>query len=98
MAEQKEGSSQVLEALQSMNDITAQVRDGSREMTTGNQVVLREIGSLKSASGDIDRSITEMEQGIERIEKSVKMVSAAAEGTRTTTERLESVVGRFKIE
>jgi hypothetical protein len=39
-----------------------------------------------------------MEQGIERIEKSVKMVSAAAEGTRTTTERLESVVGRFKIE
>jgi len=40
MAEQKEGSSQVLEALQSMNDITAQVRDGSREMTTGNQVVL----------------------------------------------------------
>lgn len=98
MAEQKEGSRQVLEALHSMNDITTQVRDGSREMAAGNQVVLREIGSLKSASGEIDRSVSDMEQGIERIDRSVKMVSAAAEGTRTTIERLETVVGRFKIE
>jgi len=98
MAEQKDGSSQVLEALQSMNDITTQVRDGSREMAAGNQVVLREIGSLKAASGDIDRSVSDMERGIERIDRSVKMVSAAAEGTRTTIERLETAVGRFKIE
>ncbi len=40
MLEQKDGSAQILEALRSMNDVTAEVRLGSREMSVGNRTVL----------------------------------------------------------
>ena len=46
MLEQKEGSSQVLEALKSMNEISSQVRMGSKEMSAGNKTVLDEIERL----------------------------------------------------
>jgi methyl-accepting chemotaxis protein len=39
MSEQQEGVRQILDALKSMNDITAQVKLGSQEMHTGNAMV-----------------------------------------------------------
>jgi methyl-accepting chemotaxis protein len=98
MAEQKQGSAQVLEALKSMIEITSQVKTGSREMSAGNKTVLDEIERLRGASADIKVSMEEMAAGANNIAESSKKVSGMAKGTMETIGAMEEAIDCFKTE
>jgi methyl-accepting chemotaxis protein len=96
MAEQGEGSRQILEALGDMNEITTQVRAASSEMSAGNTAVLEEMSRLKDAAFEVKERLDAMSASAASIETSLGTVEKMAEQTRSTIESLESLIGRFK--
>ena len=97
LAEQREGSSQVLEALQAMNDITTQVKSGSSEMSVGNKTILDEMVRLRRSAAEISDSMDEVTAGAKDIAESARKVSTIAEGTGNSIQRMEEAIGRFKV-
>jgi methyl-accepting chemotaxis protein len=72
MIEQKEGSTQILEALRAMNELTSQVQAGSREMSDGNNAILAEITQLKKSTDEIMQSIEKISSGSEEVDRSMR--------------------------
>ncbi len=97
MLEQREGSSQVLEALKSMNDITTEVRSGSAEMGTGNRLILEEMEHLRATTTEIGRGIGEAAEGSRGIEANAKRGRELADGLNSAIDRLEKATGRFTV-
>jgi methyl-accepting chemotaxis protein len=98
MEEQAIGSKQVLEALEEIRDITASVREGSSNMTTGSQETLGEMDRLSQLSEEIAQSMNEMAAGANQVNQSVNQV---AELVRQNAESIAVVtiqVDRFKTE
>jgi len=96
MIEQKEGSTQILEALRAMNELTSQVQAGSREMSDGNNAILAEITQLKKSTDEIMQSIEKISSGSEEVDRSMKKVSEPAEKTLEHIRVVEGEVGRLR--
>ncbi len=96
MAEQKEGSAQILAALKSMNEISEQVRAGSQEMSAGNVSILEEIVRLKSSALEIDRSVDEVVVGIGDVAKNTETISEVTFRTGRLLSRMDEAIGRFR--
>jgi methyl-accepting chemotaxis protein len=97
LGEQREGGSQVLEALKSVNDITAEVRSGSSEMSAGNRSIVAEMGTLRTASVEIASSMEELRTAAQSISEGAEGVAKMAEATKTTISGMEGSIGRFKV-
>jgi methyl-accepting chemotaxis protein len=97
MAEQGEGSKQIMEALHEMNDITSQVKNGSSEMSVGNKAVLEEMTRLRDAAFDVRERVEAMASNSSAIESNVKSVAQMTKGTSGTIKRMERAIGRFKV-
>jgi methyl-accepting chemotaxis protein len=96
MGEQKEGSAQILEALKSMHEISAQVRAGSAEMNKGNQAILEAVTRLRASAQEIDSGVDAVEDGIGEVERTQEAISVAAGRTGEALARLEASIGRFR--
>jgi methyl-accepting chemotaxis protein len=79
-----------------MNDITSQVKTGSREMSAGNKTVLDEIERLRTATADIKASMEEMSIGANGIAEGAKKVSEMAAGTMETISGMHEAIDCFK--
>jgi methyl-accepting chemotaxis protein len=97
MAEQSEGSKQILEALREMNEVTTQVKTGSSEMSAGNRAVLEEMARLREAAFDVKERVDAMAASADDIGSNVGAVAGVAKGTRETIDRMEAAIGRFKV-
>jgi methyl-accepting chemotaxis protein len=97
LAEQGEGSKQVLEALREMNDVTSQVKTGSSEMSEGNKAVLDEMARLRDAAFDVKERVDAMASSAADIDSNVDTVGAMARRTQETIKRMEEAIGRFKV-
>ena len=97
LGEQREGGSQVLEALKSVNDITAEVRSGSSEMSSGNRTIVAEMGTLRTASAEIASSMEELRKAAQSISEGADGVAKMAEATKATISGMEGSIGRFKV-
>lgn len=95
MKEQKEGSSQILEALKTMNQISQQVRIGSSEMRTGNTRVLGEIDLLRTSSLEIGKRLEAMAENTGSIADSAQRVSSLAQGTEETIRHMDQALKAF---
>jgi methyl-accepting chemotaxis protein len=95
--EQQEGAGQVLEALKFMNDITAEVKTGSKEMNEGNATVLHEMNKLQSDSREISGSVERMAEGLVRVNEGAGQVSALAENTQSTIQKITEIVDGFEV-
>jgi methyl-accepting chemotaxis protein len=98
MNEQNEGSTQILTTLQVINDVTAKVRGGSKEMSAGNGVILGEMNGISASSQEVRQSIGQIAAAFEEIEKTAQGVSTAAEKIMENIRGMESAVGHFKTE
>lgn len=96
MAEQRNGSMEILEALRAMNSITQQVQSGSKEMTSGNETVLGEIGRLKENTQAIGRSMSAMKDASENINRSSRRFNELADGTADTILRMDEALKGFR--
>jgi methyl-accepting chemotaxis protein len=96
MVEQKEGSSQILLALKSMNEISDQVRSGSKEMSEGNASILDAIARLKTSGQEIDGSVDLVVTGIGDVKRDSASIAAVTERTGELISTLDEAVGRFQ--
>jgi methyl-accepting chemotaxis protein len=95
--EQREGAGQVMSALKTMNDVTSQVRTGSREMNEGNESMLREISVLQEHAQDISVRIEEMTNGITQINAGAQEVSGLAQSNQSAVQKIAAIVKGFTL-
>ncbi|MDR0456293.1 MAG: methyl-accepting chemotaxis protein [Treponema sp.] len=95
--EQKAGAGQVMEALRIMNNVTAQVNDGSHEISQNNEAMIREIDTLQGSAGEILTNMEEMSGGIKNINTSAQEVSHLAAATQTSIEKISAIANGFKV-
>ncbi len=97
MEEQQQGSLQIGEALHSMNDNTAEVRQASAEMTEGNEQIVREVNSLQTISSIITSSVDEMTIGAQKINETGVMLSEVATEVNEAIGKISNQINKFKI-
>ena len=97
MEEQKVGSSQILEALKNMNDITGQVQSGSGEMTSSILVVRDEIEHLHESAHDIQSLMEGIVKETAEIDETARVVLQSSDKTASIISIMESYIGRFKV-
>jgi methyl-accepting chemotaxis protein len=95
--EQKDGAGQVMEALKVMNDVTAQVSTGSKEMSAGNESMLKEIGALQNQAQEIDGSISQMAEGISTVNVGAQEISALALSNQEAITQISQIVDSFEV-
>jgi methyl-accepting chemotaxis protein len=95
--EQKTGAGQVMDSLKIMNDLTAQVSDGSQEMGRGAQSMLLEIDSLQASAGDIEARMEEVSGNIKSLNSSAREVSELAVNTRSSIQKISDIANGFEV-
>jgi len=97
MAEQREGSRQILEALRDMNDAAEAVRTKAQSMAHDAERARTGMTMLLDTTVTIRGSMDEMGAGAEQINKAAQSVSQLAESTRESIKSMDQVIGRFIV-
>ena len=92
MSEQSTGSTQVLEAIREINDITVKVKEGAVEMLTGNIEAGKETAKLVEASQEISASMKNIDSSAAKITESANNV---VDASKKNTEALAQVVNHL---
>lgn len=82
MNEQRAGSSQILESLQSMKTITQELSTGSTEMKAGNTSLLEQMRQMSEISSTIFGAVDEMNLGAKEILQAVSAVEDLSSGVQ----------------
>ena len=98
MEEQGQGSKQILEAVDHLNEITRQVEKGSTEMYEGSAEIIRESKELQEITGEISGGMNEMAIGAEQINAAVNRVNEICVLNKQNIELLVEELARFKVE
>ncbi|MCL2130395.1 MAG: methyl-accepting chemotaxis protein, partial [Treponema sp.] len=98
MEEQNEGSRQILEAIDSLKDITRHVKEGSTEMLKGSREVIKEGKNLASATEQIASGINDIASGADYINSTVGRVNDISGTNKEHINSLSKEVERFKVE
>jgi methyl-accepting chemotaxis protein len=97
MEEQEQGSKQVLEAIELVNEITQQVKGGSNEMLEGSAEVIRESKNLEKATQEITGGINEMASGANQINVAVNRVNELSGQNHDNIELSMKEISQFKV-
>ena len=97
MNEQSSGSTQVLQAIKDINNITEQVKDGSGEMVSGNKEVAQETKKLVETSDDINSSMKNITESVEKISQSVQLVLNSGENEKQAIEKIAMQLAELKV-
>jgi len=97
MNEQNEGSKQILEAVDQLNDITNKVKNESEEMLDGSREVIQESQNLDHVTQEITGGINEMVTGAEQINEAVNKVNEITIKNREKIDLLVREVSLFKV-
>jgi len=98
MEEQGQGSKQILQAIGQVNEITREVKSGSKEMLEGSNEVIRESKNLEKVTQEITGGMNEMASGAEEINTAVNQVNDLTIKNREYISLLVKEVSRFKVE
>ena len=96
MEEQQEGSKQILESLQLMNNSTLEVKTAGQEMKTGNEMILSEIQNLQNTTLVIKESMTEMSAGAEDMNRTGAALSDITSKVRYSIQKIGAEIDQFK--
>jgi len=97
MEEQNEGSKNILEAVDHLNEITRQVMDESVQMLNGSREVIQESRNLDQVTHEITGGINEMASGAQQINTAVNKVNEISVKNRTNIDQLVREVSLFKV-
>ena len=98
MEEQGEGSKQILEAVNQLNEITRHVKGGSAQMLDGSREVINESKNLEMMTQEITGGMNEMAVGAEQINAAVNKVNEITAKNKENIHFLVREVSRFKVE
>lgn len=97
MEEQSAGSSQVLTALNEMNEITTEIKTGAQEMQEGSRTVLKEMENVIQISHQVKDSMEEVGAGAEEINNAVQHVSEISTNNKELIDSMGSEISVFKV-
>lgn len=97
MKEQTEGSRQVLEALDDIQNITVQIRDGSLEMNQGAIMILKEMVRLEDVSLKVQRSTQEIARSSDTIGQTIEEIMEVTGQNTEVVKSLNELTDRFKL-
>ena len=95
MHEQNEGGRQVLEALQDIEGVTVQVRNGAVEMNDGAEIILKEITRLSGVSHDVQERSASIAKAAEAINGVVSEIVENSDANKEAAGVLTGVTGKF---
>jgi methyl-accepting chemotaxis protein len=98
MEEQSQGSKQVLDAINQVNETTRMVKNGSMEMHEGAKEIIRETGNLEKSTQEITGGMNEMASGAEQINISVNRVNDLCGRNQECIDILVKEVSKFKVD
>jgi methyl-accepting chemotaxis protein len=97
MEEQSAGSTQVLQAINEIQDSTRSVRDGSMEILEGSNQIGKEMTVLSGVTSEINNAMFEMAASTDLISKAVSTVSDDSADNKANIDLLSEKVSVFKI-
>jgi methyl-accepting chemotaxis protein len=98
MEEQEAGSRQILDAVSRLNELTAQVKQGSEAMTADGDSAMRQSKELEGIAAQIANGMEEMAKGADQINIAVVRVNEISVANKTSIDTLNSEVSKFKVE
>ncbi|ORC30722.1 hypothetical protein B4O97_17615 [Marispirochaeta aestuarii] len=98
MAEQNTGGTQILEAIEQINEITSNVKEASNYIREGVTGVGEKLQILDNIADQIASSMIEMASGSEQINKAVNHVNDISRTNKESIETLRKKIDRFKLE
>ena len=98
MNAQNAGSSQIIEAMKSIDDSTISVKQGAGEMKTEGKTVLAEIQSLEQTSSSVFEFVDQMLSGTDSIEESIRAGNESSARNGESIRSLEQMTMKFKVE
>ncbi len=96
--ELSQGGKQIIDAMNTLNTISAQVKDGSDEMMIGSREVANSMDSVKRISGEVLNGMNEIASGASEITAAMVDVSSITGILAENAETLAIEVARFKTE
>jgi methyl-accepting chemotaxis protein len=97
MTEQSAGSGEVLVAIEQINRITSQVKEGSAQMLVGSREVLEEMKRLTEATQAISDRMNEMAAGAGQIDAAVGQVSELSRKNKEGIDILKRELSGFRL-
>jgi len=88
----------MLQALVSLNTLTASVQTGSQEMNKGNQTLVQETSRLREATGLIEAAMQGITTSIENLGHAGRHLDTLVTQTVSAIDGMEGAVGKFKVE
>jgi len=97
LVEQRTGSSQILEALSTMNQVTVDVTDGSRDIKESSDLLVNEIQTLNRITGEVTGSMGEIESGVRRIQTTTSSGEELVKENEESIQEVLNETNRFKL-
>ena len=97
MREQEQGNREILTAIKTITDVTAEVQSGSREMLIGGESVAEEMHKLDNLTHILADSMNEMAAGALQINNAAQEAKSITEKNEQSIDALENEVNMFKV-
>ncbi len=97
MGEQREGSRQILGAIESLNSSAVELRGSAAVMMHANGTLAESFQEMRSLSSSVAGSMETISGRAEELERAMRSLSALSEKTRENIKRNDSVIGAFKV-
>jgi len=97
MEEQSEGSKNILEAVEHLNEITGQVKEESLRMIMNSREVISESKNLDHVTHEIKGGVSEMAAGAEQVNTAVNRINEITARNRENIGILAKEVSLFKV-
>ncbi len=98
MAELSQGTGEILNAMQSLTDITSQIRSASGEMAGGASQITTSMESVRNLSASVRAAVTEIASGTARIRQSADAVADAGEQNQVQIEEIHRQLDSFRTD
>ena len=96
MGELSQGTGEVLASMQSLTDITSQIRSASSEMEAGASEITGSMEGVQSISQSVRLAIGEIATGTARIREAAESVASAGERNRRLIEEMHEQLSFFR--
>ena len=97
MSEQSEGSRQVLEALQDIENATVNIRDGAVEMNSGTATILKEITRLSSVSQHVQDRSASIAKAADAINRVTAKIVKSSNSNSEAIDVIVDITGKFVL-
>jgi methyl-accepting chemotaxis protein len=98
MNEQNAGSQQILDVINTLNDISREVEASSDVMLEGSKQVIVESERLERLTHEMTTGITEMAAGADEINHAVQQLSGVSSENKAVIAAFMQEIARFKVD